>query len=76
MWKIKEECLGEKETNLPNIHNFHYRCPYFVPDGTMQTGICTENTDVREVGFHPPLNEGVNCTELSPSVIVLWSVLK
>ncbi len=27
-----------------------------MPDGTTQTDVRTENMDVREVGFHPPLN--------------------
>jgi len=27
-----------------------------MPDGTTQMDVCTENTDVREVGFHPPVH--------------------
>ncbi len=39
--------------NQPPKHP--YGCPFFVPDGTMQTNVRTENTDVRKVGFHPPI---------------------
>jgi hypothetical protein len=40
---------GRKPTSL-----HPYGHPFFAPDGTMQTDVRTENTDVREVGFHPP----------------------
>ncbi len=49
-WKCLK-FVGWKETDLPNIY---MDICFFAPDGTMQTGVCTENTDVREVGFHPP----------------------
>jgi hypothetical protein len=42
--------LGErKPTSLTSVWT-----SVFMPDGTTQTDIRTENTDVREVGFHPP----------------------
>jgi hypothetical protein len=44
--------FGWKETNLPNMGMDF--C-FFAPDGTTQTDVLTENTDVREVGFHPPV---------------------
>ncbi len=48
--------LGWKEINLPNICFFPMDIRLLPPDGTTLTDIRTENTDVREVGFHPPLH--------------------
>ncbi len=30
---------------------------FLLPDGTMLTDVCMENTDVRKVGFHPPISD-------------------
>ncbi len=47
--------LGSKETNLPNICIFPTDIHFSLPDCTTLMDVRTENTDVREVGFHPPL---------------------
>jgi len=40
---------------------------FSAPDGTTQMDIRMENTDVREVGFHPPaLNQFGSVVEVSP----------
>ncbi len=44
--------LAWVEGNQPPQHQ--YRRLFFVPGGTTQTDVRNENTDVREVGFHPP----------------------
>jgi hypothetical protein len=39
---------------------------FLLPDGTTLTDICTENTDGREVGFHPPVLLAANA-ETAPA---------
>jgi hypothetical protein len=52
--------MGGKEINLPNIHIFPMDIRFLLPDGTTLMDVRTENTDVREVGFHPPIKMDIN----------------
>jgi hypothetical protein len=46
-----------EEINLPNIRIFSMDISFLLPDDLKLMDIRTENTDVREVGFHPPVFE-------------------
>jgi hypothetical protein len=46
-----------KEINFPNIRIFSMDISFLLPDDLKLMDIRTENTDVREVDFHPPVFE-------------------
>ncbi len=48
------ELGGGESTSLTSVFSL-WTSVFLLPDGTMLMDVCMKNTDVREVGFHPPL---------------------